>query len=163
MISGRADNTPQLSIKAINKLLPPRQGCELRLSGSINAKAVFKGNQLVIRDTSIPLLTTPCHFGGSRYWLGCPSCQKRVGVIYHVDTRWGCRTCHNLKYSTQYESPMASNLMQADKIHKRMNWVGGPLNGQGDKPKGMHWKTYFKLVYQHQQRLEKAINSIEID
>ncbi|MDP3800070.1 MAG: hypothetical protein Q8Q90_01470, partial [bacterium] len=39
----------------------------------------------------VPLVTTPCHYGGKRYWFICELskngryCGRRVGVIYSVD------------------------------------------------------------------------------
>jgi len=39
-------------------------------------------------DYKVQLTTTPCHFGGVRYWFICPiinngiSCGRRVGVLY---------------------------------------------------------------------------------
>jgi hypothetical protein len=34
---------------------------------------------------------------------------------------------------------------RADKLRKRLGWEAGILNGDGGKPKGMHWKTYQRL------------------
>lgn len=44
--------------------------------------------------------TTPCFFGGERYWFLCPLCSKRVAILYQIDS-FGCRNCHNLMYASQ--------------------------------------------------------------
>ena len=38
---------------------------------------------------------------------------------------------------------------RADKLRKRLGWEAGILNGDGGKPKGMHWKTYQQLKSRH--------------
>jgi hypothetical protein len=63
-------------------------------------------------DCTIHLVTTPCQFGGVRWWLKCPvsflfPCSHRVGVLYLCNGlffggQFGCRHCHRLTYeSTQ--------------------------------------------------------------
>jgi len=57
----------------------------------------------------VPLVTTPCNYGGRRYWFVCPLskngiyCGRRVGVIYSVDKWFGCRYCADIAYQTQFE------------------------------------------------------------
>lgn len=48
----------------------------------------------------IDITTTPCHFGGRRFWFICPSCGKKVGTLYlpPVGNKLLCRKCHNLAY-----------------------------------------------------------------
>lgn len=60
-------------------------------------------------DYKIQLTTTPCNFGGQRYWFICPlikndiPCNCRVGVLYAAGKYLGCRKCHDLAYLTQQE------------------------------------------------------------
>lgn len=57
----------------------------------------------------VPLTTTPCNYGGRRYWFVCPLtrngvyCGRRVGVIYGVDKWFGCRYCADVAYQAQFE------------------------------------------------------------
>ncbi|MFC1787732.1 hypothetical protein ACFLZY_00750 [Patescibacteria group bacterium] len=61
-------------------------------------------------DYKIHLVTTPCFFGGHRYWFICPlvkngaSCKRRVGILYLVGKYFGCRHCHELAYNSQQET-----------------------------------------------------------
>lgn len=56
-------------------------------------------------DYKIPLVTTPCYFGGVRYWFKCPLyvngkyCGKRAGIIYKGGKYFACRHCQGLTYS----------------------------------------------------------------
>ncbi|MGI0059306.1 MAG: hypothetical protein ACREBJ_06015, partial [Nitrosotalea sp.] len=58
-------------------------------------------------DYKIPLTTTPCYFGGKRYWLICPVskcgvyCGKRVGVLYKLGDYFACRHCYDLSYESR--------------------------------------------------------------
>ena len=57
-------------------------------------------------DYKITLITTPCNYGGERYWFICPLykggkyCGRRVGVIYLAGNYFGCRHCYNLTYKS---------------------------------------------------------------
>jgi hypothetical protein len=43
--------------------------------------------------------------GGKRPWFVCPTCPRRVGVLYHAnDLPFRCRTCSELAYPSQYRS-----------------------------------------------------------
>lgn len=58
-------------------------------------------------DYKIPLTTTPCFFGGKRYWFKCPMyvdgiyCGRRVGTLYLGDKYFACRHCYDLTYSSR--------------------------------------------------------------
>lgn len=58
-------------------------------------------------DYKVPLITTPCHFGGVRYWFQCQwyangvYCGRRVGVLYLVGKYFACRHCYNLTYNSR--------------------------------------------------------------
>lgn len=58
----------------------------------------------------ILLVSTPCNFGGVRWWFICPlvingaRCERRVRVLYKRGAYFGCRACHRLCYSSQNEN-----------------------------------------------------------
>lgn len=62
-------------------------------------------------DYKIPLATTPCQYGGSRYWFICPwykngvYCGRRVGILYKGGDYFACRHCYNLSYASRNLSP----------------------------------------------------------
>jgi hypothetical protein len=63
-------------------------------------------------DYKIALTTTPCNFGGVRYWFICPLsvngnfCGRRVGTLYlgPGGKYFGCRHCYNLSYESRNET-----------------------------------------------------------
>ena len=43
--------------------------------------------------------------GGERPWFVCPTCRRRVGVLYHADgLPFRCRTCCKLAYPSQHRT-----------------------------------------------------------
>ncbi len=85
-------------------------------------------------DYQVSLVTTPCNFGGVRYWFGCLSCGRRVGVLYLApgDVYFRCRNCNNLSYHSRNNCPIAKfgvTSRQIDKLRseiKRWTWRGRP-------------------------------------
>ena len=45
-------------------------------------------------------------------------------------------------------------------IRKRLGWEAGILNGNGDKPKGMHWRTFDSLQAAHDAHVNQALAGI---
>jgi hypothetical protein len=61
-------------------------------------------------DYKVQLTTTPCNYGGVRYWFICPlvkngqPCGRQVGVLYKAGDYFGCRHCYELTYSSKNEN-----------------------------------------------------------
>jgi hypothetical protein len=85
-------------------------------------------------DYEVSLLTTPCNFGGVRYWFACPVCHERVGVLYLApgNIYFVCRHCNNITYRSRNRCTMEAfghNSRQIDKLRseiKRWTWRGQP-------------------------------------
>jgi hypothetical protein len=92
---------------------------------------------------------TDCHYGGTRTWFLCPGggCGRRVGVLYGEGKYFLCRHCHDLAYASQNENAALRASRKSRKIIERL---GGDSYSDfyPDKPKGMHWKTYNRLIRQ---------------
>ena len=104
--------------------------------------------------------TSPCHWGGQRHWFTCPRCSKRVAVLYAPGQYFACRECGGLGYATQKEGAGDRVSTKADKLRKRLRWAAGILNGDGGKPKGMHWTTYQRLKRDHDALAQVSLNEI---
>lgn len=86
--------------------------------------------------------STPCHFGGVRFWFLCPFCERRCAVIY----KKGCRLCANGRYRSESLSPKARLLHKTLKRRKRLGQSRGGLTVRfPPKPKWMHESTYERL------------------
>ena len=110
------------------------------------------------RDMTYPvrLVYTPCQLGGQRVWWQCPGagCGRRVAVLYGGTGIFACRHCHRLTYRSQQDN---NAFRPADKLRARLGWVPGVLNESGGKPKGMHFKTYIRLLDQYHTKAARAM------
>jgi hypothetical protein len=89
-------------------------------------------------DYKIPLTSTPCRYGGKRYWFICPwykngkYCGRRVGTLYKDGDYFACRHCYELTYASRNASgpykPFVSapDVDKAREEAKRMYYRGKP-------------------------------------
>ena len=115
-----------------------------------HAKAIsmnyqFKGKPYAY---DVGITTSSCHYGNYRYWFICPNCNKRVGVLYCAGL-YVCRHCIGANYATQLMQPIDKLFRKVAKIRHRLQWQQGIANGHGSRSKGMHRKTYDRLVSEH--------------
>ena len=100
-----------------------------------------------------------CHMGGERCWFLCPArgCGRRVALLYCGGV-FACRHCYRLVYRSQREPPRERAMRKADSIRARLGWPGGILDsGEWGKPKGMHWRTYHRLLGEYEMAAKKAL------
>ena len=133
------------------------------VTGSISARADWDSVVLTYRyqrygeewqpvECCVMLEWTPCFFGGKRAWFLCP----RPGCGRRVATLWGgamfyCRQCHNLAYESQNEAPHSRALTKAQAIRVKLGGEPGFIYDFPPKPKGMHWRTYYRLREQSEE------------
>lgn len=95
----------------------------------------------------VPLDRTPCHFGGERPWFLCPGCGKRRAILYG-GSLFRCRACYGVGYASQSETKYDRLLRRGHRIRLRLGGELGALNLFPLKPKGMHWRTYWRLRHE---------------
>jgi len=88
---------------------------------------------------------TPCNYGGKRTWFLCPHCNRRVALLYGAGKYFLCRHCYNLTYASQQTQRYERLMEKARAIRKRLGGGDDLWEPFPDKPKGMHWKTYYRL------------------
>lgn len=101
----------------------------------------------------IELSKTPVHFGGTRYWFHCPRCGARGAVLYFVK-EFACRVCHNIRYTSQFESPRERMRRRLLKIRDLIGpdfVIGHPLD---PPPKGMSVRKWEELLDEYEEVLE---------
>jgi len=106
--------------------------------------------QTFVHGCSALLDWTACTYGGYRAWFLCPDCGRRVALLY-LPSYGGafCRHCLDLVYNSQRETKEDRAIRRYNKIRRRLGWKPGFLNGEGGKPRGMHWRTFWLLRFQH--------------
>ncbi|TVQ85207.1 MAG: hypothetical protein EA357_00875 [Micavibrio sp.] len=97
-------------------------------------------------DYKVPLVRTKANYGGERFWFLCPVKQKRVSKLYlHPGGDiFASRHAYGLSYGCQSEDEGYRLIRKKHKLASRIN------NGRYSysRPKGMHRKTYERLVEQ---------------
>jgi hypothetical protein len=100
----------------------------------------------------VPIRLTACHFGGVRPWFVCPAycngryCGRRAAILYCAGELFACRRCHDLSYGSQQQMALDRGLEQARKIRMRLGGGADLLEPFPPRPKGMHWRTFQRLV-----------------
>lgn len=116
------------------------------------------------QDMNYPVMIdwTPCHFGGQRGWWLCPvvGCGRRVAVLYS-GKMFACRQCHRLAYQSTRTAPDLKPYERADKVRLKMGWCSGVANPPENKPKGMHWTTYLRLMQKLNMHNLEAVRSLD--
>ena len=109
------------------------------------------GGDWMLQEYPVFLDSTPCNYGGSRLWFLCPGlgCSRRVAVL-HGDSIFACRRCHQLAYQSQRETPYSRALARAQGIREKLAGLGSMAEGFPEKPKGMHWQTYWRLCREYE-------------
>jgi hypothetical protein len=113
----------------------------------------YKHNDGVWHDVNQDVIVRwqRCTYGGWRPWFACPHCGWRKAILYlwHVPV---CRKCAQLRYRSQSEGETCRSWRRTRKIEAKLSGVAGEWNLI--KPKGMHWKTFRRLV--SEQKWEKV-------
>lgn len=111
---------------------------------------------------TIELDTTPLHFGGHRVWWKCPRCHARVGVLYWQGWRWQCRQCAGLVHESTRQSDDSRAFAKVNKVRDALGWGGGLASPMGGRPKGMHWKTYARLMQELADASVAAVGASDV-
>jgi hypothetical protein len=101
----------------------------------------------------VPLSWTACNFGGERPWFICPGadCGRRVAVLYRPGKYFLCRHCYDLSYQSQRDNKMNRALHKAQDVRRRLGGSANMVEPFPEKPKGMHWRTYERLLWKHHE------------
>ena len=108
-------------------------------------------------DYPVRLTSTPCNYGGKRWWFICPlvkngvPCSRRVGKLYLDGKYFGCRHCYNLTYTSAQEHDK-----RIDALLRNPDLLINAFKKPNDS--GMNLlaiKAYFKLEEKEKRRGKK--------
>lgn len=114
----------------------------------------------------IRVRATACHYGGFRYWAVCDGCDNNKLVLREIRTEKHnglyCNGCLNGVHKVTQLSKADRRLKRRTKIRARLGLPRQQglrhLMNEFDKPKGMHWRTFYPLMWRYNHLLEKDIN-----
>ena len=95
---------------------------------------------------------TRCHYGGRRPWFLCPGvgCARRVAVLY-CGGIFACRKCHHLTHESQRKPALIRAIRRAQGIREKLGASANMLAPLPAKPKGMHLRTYWRLLLKYER------------
>lgn len=117
-------------------------------------------------DYNVQLATSPCYYGGVRYWFVCPlvkdgiPCQRRVGILYQAGKYFGCRHCYSLTYESRNQNRRGSFfalhqsvdiLLKRDELEdsvKRKYYAGKPTK------RYLRWLRMNYRLYEYSQQIK---------
>ena len=112
---------------------------------------------------SVALTSSPCRYGGKRYYFLCPglNCGRRCEVLYSADKYFVCRKCAGLIYDSQKGGKLDKLIGAKHKLGERIFEHYEYGEGWGKK-KGMHWKTFNRLNAKYDS-YKRKINGALVD
>ena len=134
-----ADGTPRPVERRING---ERAGVALVTNHGDRIAIAYKQRGRLRRDFAELTYTQP-HLGGERVWFLCPSCERRVAILYGGPFR--CRTCWGISYQSQRDAPMMRNIRREQKYRMRVGGSENLVEPFPVRPKGMHRRTYLRI------------------
>ena len=133
----------KFTVESLRRIDLTQLRCEHPLTIRSVAYAAYKRGEEEIKAT-LCFAETKTQFGGRRLWFICPSCGGRCRLLFAW--RWlMCRRCCGLRYSSQGETRAGRATRAMFKIVWRLD-PSAQINDLPPKPKGMHWRTYDRLV-----------------
>jgi len=76
----------------------------------------------------VAIVSTPCRYGGRRYYFLCPASGRRCEVLCFARGAFACRQAQRLSYHSQSEDQLGRLYRARDKARAR-------LDGGGDRPR----------------------------
>ena len=97
-------------------------------------------------DEAVAILWRSCRFGGERPFFLCPGCARPVLKLCGAGARFRCRRCYRLGYASSREREHDRALRRANKLRQRLGGEPGMAYLIASRPKGMHRRTYDRMV-----------------
>lgn len=137
---------------------PPTRTIALRC-GADTLELVFTAAGEVAAQQHVPLIRTPCHFGGDRTWLQCP-CGRRTAALFDAGETFACRQCLGLTYSIQQEASRWRPLRGAQAIRRKLGGGASIVEPFPPRPRYMHRATYRRLIAKAERYEERTIGHV---
>lgn len=131
-------------------------------------RLMYTNNKTDELDYLVRITSTPCNYGGVRYWWLCPNghCGRRCRVLYG-GKYFVCRQCNSHAY---YETQRDKNLLT--RIDNELTAIRRKLKAKKTlavtsslpaRPKGMHFRTFLRLAQRYNDLQYYRVLSIGID
>jgi hypothetical protein len=114
------------------------------------------------KEYQIGVAKTALHYGGYRYWLKCDYCGRRVvELLVTPIPQMVCRHCLKKRYESENESKLHRDARAARTIRAKLGWDMDYSFYNSRRPKGMHKKTFDRLVAIHNEKSAEVVSKIK--
>jgi hypothetical protein len=100
---------------------------------------------------SVRLPTSPCHYGGRRWWWRCPRSSRRISKLYLPAgaALFAARHVYRLVYRSRRATAFDRSHDRQRRLYRKLD-AASDVFGQAPppRPKGTHRKTYARLIDQ---------------
>lgn len=112
------------------------------------------------QDQTIQMETSPCRYGGRRWWWRCPATGRRCATLYlpNGGTRFLSRGAgaYRLKYASQGGGPLDHSQAAMARLHRKLGSVPGCFDDPlPPRPKGMRHATYDRLTAEWEAHMDR--------
>jgi hypothetical protein len=115
-----------------------------------------------VTPQNIQITWTRCHFGGSRPWMHCPHCDRRVARLFKGLSGYFCRECVGApRYESQLRNRKARAYLKAYRLRQRLGGSKPVIHPTPERPYRMWRKTYNGIVAEI-ERLEGPLTGSRI-
>jgi hypothetical protein len=104
----------------------------------------------------IPISLTRCYFGGSRPWMHCPHCNRRVARLF-MGLGFFCRECLGApRYESQVRNEKARAYLRAYRLRERLGGSRPVVDPIPERPYRM-WRKTYDWICAEVERLERPL------
>jgi hypothetical protein len=121
------------------------------------ARLFYSANGLS-QDYRIRIASSPCNYGGLRWWWRCPRSGRRVSKLYLPPgaSIFASRKLYRLAYRSQRVTALDRSHGRLQRLHWRLGAEYGYFEQTfPHRPKGMHRKTHERLTAELSEATER--------
>lgn len=109
---------------------------------------------------AVRLVSTPCPFGGRRWWAICPATGRRAVKLYlpNGGRRFLSRAAYGMPYQSQRETEAGRAWRAIREVDRRLGMAPAGIGAALEKPKWMRWRTFNRLC-DRRHAAEEAIDA----
>ena len=97
---------------------------------------------------NVHIESTPCNYGGMRWWFFCPACDRRCRILYlpSDEIYFACRICHNLTYESQQEGkdklwPLFAAITKLPFLERKY------YRSRSERKRDRYWKKIMEIYH----------------
>lgn len=105
----------------------------------------------------IPIEIQSCNYGGIRYYLHCPKCDRRMRLLYCNNGLFACRKCLKIGYFTQRLRPSIRCIIMESKLKDKIKLMGGDDYKKPPNMKTVRYDSLRQRCLGYQNKFENAL------